>query len=272
VPDRVTTGQRATLTVSLPAAETEPLLSRVPAAFRCGTEDVLLTALLAAVLRWRGRGTGLLLDREAHGRDAPVDGVDVSGTVGWFTTRFPVRLDAGDAAAEAFWRGGADTGTALKQVKEQLRAVPAGGLDYGLLRYLNPETASTLGKLSEPDVGFNYLGRFESATGGAELLGVVCAEAVPLTHALEVDAVTQVGPEGPYLAATWSYAVGTLSESDVRGLADHWCAALRVLAEHAATAGAGGATSSDFPLVDLTQEELDALVDDLDAPTGGGQW
>ncbi|TNH28047.1 amino acid adenylation domain-containing protein [Micromonospora orduensis] len=272
LPDRVTTGRRATLTVSLPAAETEPVLSQIPAAFRCGTEDVLLTALLAAVVRWRGRGTGLLLDREAHGRDAPVDGVDLAGTVGWFTTRYPVRLDAPAAATEAFWRGGADTGTALKEVKEQLRAVPAGGLDYGLLRYVNPETASTLAKLPEPDVGFNYLGRFESTAGGVELLGVVCAEALPLTRALDVDAVTRVGPDGPYLATTWSYAIGTLGETDVRELVEHWRSALRVLADHASTAGAGGVTRSDFPLVDLSQEQLDALVDDLDAPGRGGSW
>ncbi|MET8232770.1 amino acid adenylation domain-containing protein [Micromonospora sp. NPDC005298] len=272
LPERAATGRRATLTVDLSAAETGPVLSEIPEVFRCGTEDVLLTALLAAVVRWRGRGTGLLLDREAHGRDAPVDGVDLAGTVGWFTTRYPVRLDAGAAATGAFWHGGADTGTALKAVKEQLRAVPAGGLDYGLLRYANPETASTLAKLPEPDVGFNYLGRFESTAGGAELLGVVRTEALPLTQALAVDAVTRVGPDGPYLASTWSYAPGALGAEDVRELADHWRSALRVLAEHASTAGAGGATRSDFPLVDLSQEQLDALVDDLDAPDGGGSW
>ncbi|MEV7327369.1 amino acid adenylation domain-containing protein [Micromonospora sp. NPDC093244] len=272
LPDRATTGRRATVSVSLPAAETEPVLSQIPEAFRCGPDDVLLTALLAAVVRWRGSGTGLLLDREAHGRDAPVDGVDLAGTVGWFTTRYPVRLDAPAAATEAFWQGGADTGTALKEVKEQLRAVPAGGLDYGLLRYVNPETASTLAKLPEPDVGFNYLGRFESTAGGVELLGVVCAEALPVTHALDVDAVTRVGPDGPYLLTTWSYASGALGEADVRELAGHWRSALLVLADHASTAGAGGVTRSDFPLVDLSQEQLDALVDDLDAPDGGGSW
>ncbi|MEN3614529.1 amino acid adenylation domain-containing protein [Plantactinospora sp. ZYX-F-223] len=271
-PGRGGAGRRATVPVTLSAVETEPVLGQVPTAFRCGPDDVLLTALLAAVVRWRGRGTGLLVDREVHGRDARVDGVDLAGTVGWFTSRFPVRLDAGEAAAEAYWRGGADTGKALKQVKEQLRAVPAEGLGYGLLRYLNPETAATLTALPQPDVGFNYLGRFESAIGRAELLGVVCADAVPLTHALELDAVTRVGTDGPQLVATWSYATGVLAESEVRELAEHWRAALRVLAEHAATEGAGGATSSDFPLVDLSQEQLDALAADLDGPGGGGSW
>jgi non-ribosomal peptide synthase protein (TIGR01720 family) len=271
-PERAIGGRRGTVTVTLPADRTESVLTAVPAAFRCGPDDVLLTALLAAVLRWRGRGSGLLVDREGHGRESPVDDVDVSRTVGWFTSQFPIRLDAGDAAAEAFWRGGAETGQALKQVKEQLRAVPAAGLGYGLLRYLNPDTAPKLAELPGPDLGFNYLGRFaDSATGGAELLGMA-EDAVPLTHAVELDAVAEVRTDGPRLVATWSYASGALSEEEVRELAGHWFAALGVLADHAARAGAGGATSSDFPLVDLTQDQIDALESDLDDPALGGQW
>jgi len=266
-PERRPGGGRATLTLTLPADRTEPLLTRVPVVFGCGTEDVLLTALLAAAVRWRGRGTGLLVDLEGHGRQAP-DGFDVSGTVGWFTSQFPVRLDAGPAAAEAFWRGGAETGQALKQVKEQLRAVPAGGLGYGMLRYLNQDTGPKLAGLTVPDLGFNYLGRFGDSTSGGELLGAADGAGQPLAHLLELDAVTEVRPDGSRLVASWSYAPGALSDEDVRELADLWFAALGVLAEHADQDGAGGATSSDFPLVNLSQGQIDAIAADL----AGQDW
>ncbi|ASW55341.1 non-ribosomal peptide synthetase [Plantactinospora sp. KBS50] len=256
------TGRRATLTVRLAPADTEPVLTAAPAAFRCGPDEVLLTALLAAALRWRGHGSGLLVDREVHGRETFGTGLDLSTTVGWFTSRFPVRLDAGDAAAEAFWQDGEVAAAALKRVKEQLRAIPSGGLSYGLLRHLNPDTAPSLADLPGPDVGFNYLGRTAAPDTG-EFLGVLDADAVPLAHAVELDAVAEVRADGPHLVTTWSYDAGLLTEARVRDLAGHWSAALRRLAA-AAAAGAGGATASDFPLVDLSQDQIESLESDLD--------
>ena len=92
--------------------------------------------------------------------------IDLTRTVGWFTSLYPVRLDPGPLDLEEALSAGAPLGRALKTIKEQLRAVPGKGLGYGLLRYLNAETAAKLAGLPAPQLGFNYLGRF--AGGGAD--------------------------------------------------------------------------------------------------------
>ncbi|MDQ3790431.1 MAG: amino acid adenylation domain-containing protein, partial [Actinomycetota bacterium] len=113
-----------THTISLPPEVTAPLLSRVPAAFHGSVNDVLLTGLAVAVGLWRDAGSAVLVELEGHGREEQVvGGVDLSRTVGWFTTTFPVRLDPGSG----------DLATAVKRVKEQLRAVPENGIGHGLL-------------------------------------------------------------------------------------------------------------------------------------------
>ena len=89
----------------------------------------------------------VLLDLEGHGREEIFADVDLSRTVGWFTSLFPVRLDPGALDLDEALAGGPALGRALKLIKEQLRALPDNGLGYGLLRYLNPQTASQLARL-----------------------------------------------------------------------------------------------------------------------------
>ncbi|RSS49757.1 condensation domain-containing protein, partial [Streptomyces sp. WAC06614] len=142
------------LSLTLPSQVTGALLTEVAAKYRATVNDVLLTGFALAVSRWReGAGTEVLVDLEGHGREAVVEGADVSRTVGWFTSMFPVRLDAGT---------GSDLGRSLKAVKEQLHALPDNGIGYGLLRHTgtHPEAAAALAALPAPQIGFNYLGRF----------------------------------------------------------------------------------------------------------------
>ena len=261
-PVRDTHGTAGHLRVMLPAAVTQALLTRVPSAFHGGIDDVLLTGLSVAVADWcrrhvgagmSGRGEGsaaashaVLLDLEGHGREEAFGreevfgreeglgregggDIDLTRTVGWFTSLYPVRLDPGPLDLEDALAGGAALGRALKTIKEQLRAVPGKGLGYGLLRYLNGDTAGPLGGLPAPQLGFNYLGRF--ADGGAEAdwapapLAASLDEsldeseeeafaaragggdpAMPLSHVIEVNALTLDGADGPRLTANWSWA------------------------------------------------------------------
>ena len=86
----------------------------------------------------RGQAShAVLLDLEGHGREEIFADVDLSRTVGWFTSLFPVRLDPGALDLDEALAGGPALGRALKRIKEQLRALPDHGLGYGLLRYLN---------------------------------------------------------------------------------------------------------------------------------------
>src|SRR5260370_936892 len=145
-------------------------LTRVPAACHCGVEHVLRRGLALAVAQWcgrRGRGgsTAVLVDVEGHGREEVSADIDLSRTVGWFTSLYPVRLDVGGVDVEEALGGGAALGRALKLIKEQLRGVPGNGLGYRLLRSLNPRTGSQLAGFAAPQIGFNYLGPFAAPVG-----------------------------------------------------------------------------------------------------------
>ncbi|MFI1769964.1 condensation domain-containing protein, partial [Streptomyces sp. NPDC020800] len=273
---RDTFATERTLERTLSRDRTAALLTDVPAAYHAGVNDVLLTAFAVAVADWRtrrakGPGTGVLVDLEGHGREDVVDGADLSRTVGWFTSLHPVRLDpgAGHRAGSGFWAGGPAAGEALKRIKEQLRAVPDGGIGYGMLRH--PASGTALPHTAPPQLGFNYLGRFPApsrseepwtAAPEAEALGGGADPAMPLTHELELNALTEDRPEGPCLVATWSWAGDLFTTAEVADLADTWARALAVLADHARAPEAGGHTPSDLTLVSLSQAEIDLLEAD----------
>src|SRR5207245_852042 len=124
-----------TVSVSLNIEETRVLLQEVPAAYRSQINDVLLTALVQAFSRWTGT-LSLLIDLEGHGREPVGEEADLSRTVGWFTTLFPVLLDLEGASSPGAEARSAGPVSGLKRVKEQLRSIPNHGIDYGLLRYV----------------------------------------------------------------------------------------------------------------------------------------
>ncbi|MUN36833.1 non-ribosomal peptide synthetase [Actinomadura litoris] len=262
-PERDTHATAGHLSLTLPADVTEAVLTRVPATYNAGVNDVLLTAFALAM---PGGPDGVLLDLEGHGRQEQVAGADLSRTAGWFTSMYPVRLDP----------GGTDPDAALKRIKERLREIPDQGIGYGMLRYLNPGTAEALAGLPEPPVGFNYLGRF--AVGAEETdwsvvpeaAGLAPAEdgAAPLAHVVEVNALTQDGAHGPELVAGWTWATGVIGEARVRAMAEGWFAALRSLAEAAARSGAGGLTPSDVVLDTISQSEIEEFEESLEAEWG----
>ncbi|MFG3552137.1 condensation domain-containing protein [Streptomyces sp. NPDC047725] len=273
-PGRDVAGTLRHLTLTLSEEQTEPLLTSVPAMFRAGVNDVLLTGLVLALADHRrrhgaGTGTAVLLDLEDHGREELVDGVDLSRTVGWFTSLFPVRLDAGAVDLDEALSGGAAAGHALKRLKEQLRAIPDRGIGYGLLRRLNSATAERLAALPTPRIGFNYLGRVNTADAGLPQVWTPSAEEggrpaahdteAALHHVLDINAVTHVGPDGPRLVVTWSWPAALLTEERVEELAHGWFRALGALVTHARRPDAGGRTPSDVPLLSLSQSALDRL-------------
>ncbi|MBI0300640.1 AMP-binding protein, partial [Streptomyces sp. PRKS01-29] len=270
------------LSVKVSTEVTSALLTSVPTAFHAGVDDVLLTGLTAALAEWRRRRgqdtAGVLLHLEGHGRVPLAEGADLTRTVGWFTSSYPVRLDVGVVDFVELRSGGAAAGRAIKRIKEQLRAVPGDGLGYGMLRYLNPETAPALADLPTAQIGFNYLGRFPGQqspsaqeqqpaeqhawqTVGDGGRGGGANGRIPVMHALEVMGVVHDLPDGPQLTLIVSWPSELLAVSAARSLVDGWAAMLTGLATHTTDAdadtGIGGHTPSDFPLVDISQSELD---------------
>ncbi|MER6146361.1 amino acid adenylation domain-containing protein [Streptomyces sparsogenes] len=260
------------LTFALSVEQTASLLARIPTLFRCGIDDVLLTALALSVGGRRdgaggGGGAELLVELERHGREQLVAGTDLSRTVGWCTSTFPVRLSTG-ASRKGELRGPA-VDAALKSVKEQLRAVPHSGIGYGLLRHLHPQASESLRQRDGAQVLFNYLGRVavngESAPQAATQWTVVPGSKagagadpdMPMSHSLIIDAVVQDTDDGPQLLVTWSWPTGVLAEERVQELADSFREFLDVFADRAAQPDAGGLTPSDVGLLDLSQDEID---------------
>ncbi|WP_378732882.1 amino acid adenylation domain-containing protein [Nocardia brasiliensis] len=246
------------------------VLTTAPDRFHCSADDVLLAALTMAVGRWRDR-TAALFTLEGHGRtEAILPGADVARTVGWFTSVYPVAVDlTGIDLADAF-AGGVAAGTAIKTTKEQLRTVPDKGIGFGMLRYLDTETAAALADAPTPQISFNYLGR---ASTGAETgpwlpqrFAATQDDRAPLAAAVDINAVlTDTG-----LEVTWAYASRLLDAEDVDQLARLWAAALSALAAHAESASSGGRTPSDFDLVPVTQQQIDAW--ERDYPNLADVW
>ncbi|WP_037178410.1 non-ribosomal peptide synthetase [Rhodococcus sp. UNC363MFTsu5.1] len=258
-------GAAESITVSLAPEFTGPLLGAVPAAFGGQVGDVLLTGLAVVLADWRGQAgsgagssdTQVVIDLEGHGREEDAAGrpVDLGRTVGWFTSLYPVRIDAGALA------DGLDPvalGAAVKAVKEQLRAVPGNGIGYGALRYLSSSGVELAGGVT-PQVLFNYLGRV-SASEGADWLPIAMDGAndpdAPMGHAIEFNAIAEDGPDGPTLRTTITWAPGLFPAARIAALSEAWTAALRALA---ASAPFGGHTPSDFPHARLSQADVSQL-------------
>jgi non-ribosomal peptide synthase protein (TIGR01720 family) len=258
-----TEGSARMVTTSLSVAETQQLLHEVPAAYNTQINDVLLTALSQTFSHWTG-DRALLVDLEGHGREEIIEHVDISRTVGWFTSLFPVLLavEPGDRPGEA-----------LKAIKEQLRRIPNHGVGYGVLRFLSGETAlsKSLQTLPQAAIQFNYLGQFNQLFSGAlfepaaEPPGAFARVASPnqrRPYLLEILGIV-VHDE---LRMIWLYSESVHRHSTVEALANVFMESLRVVIEHCCTRTRREFTPSDFPLANLSQAKLDKIAAKLQRP------
>ncbi|MFC4124654.1 amino acid adenylation domain-containing protein [Nocardia rhizosphaerae] len=241
-------GHRSRVSLSI-TGEGTAAVGTVAEAYRASVDEVLLTAAAlaihtaadTAVARAIGTVVRLRADQRVLGR------ADAENVVGGFTTDYPLalRLDGVDIADALI--GGPAAGTALAQIKELRRNVPAHGAGFGLLRYLDGAAAGSVRSLDRGRfaVRFRDLRPARVHTDGA---------ADDLALVLTVDA-TDDG-----MIARFDYAAAVLSADDVKVFAEHWIRALGGLAEHGLRPGAGGFTPSDFPLVRLGQAEVGRLV------------
>ncbi|MEE4012289.1 amino acid adenylation domain-containing protein [Roseibium sp. FZY0029] len=256
---------------ALSSEETEQLLTRLPALYNCGPQDVLLAALSLAVGAFGAFKTGrpcgpVLCDVEGHGREAIGD-ADLSRTIGWFTSVFPVLLvdERGGSAIEKICEK--DLKQLIMATKEQTARRPDHGLGYGMLRYLNDKTSNVLASANKAQIAFNYLGRFQAGAGSAWSAAPAFGglrggfdPATPLAHVLSVDCQAVEGDKGYCLQTEFGFASRHLSEKDIIEFREYWEAALIRLAKHGNWSEAGGQSPSDFPLASVSQANVDLLV------------
>ncbi|WP_367254171.1 non-ribosomal peptide synthetase [Pseudomonas sp. stari2] len=245
-----------TVSVRLDAERTKQLLQQAPSAYRTQVNDLLLTALARVLCRWSGQPSALI-QLEGHGRETLFDEIDLTRTVGWFTSAYPLRLTPHNIEEAA------GQGASIKAIKEQLRAVPHKGLGYGVLRYLADDASrESMAALPNAPITFNYLGQFDQSFGSDALfrpldepVGAAHDPHAPLPNELSVDSQVYGGE----LLLRWTFSAERYDAQTINELADAYVGELLSLIEHCLQDEAGGLTPSDFPLAKLTQAQLDAL-------------
>jgi len=240
---------------SLSQDESKALFARLR---EVSINEALLTALVSAFSTWTGISS-LFLNLEGHGREQLFDGVDISRTVGWFSTIFPMRFELalGDGPAAQ-----------MMSIKRQLAEVPKHGIHYGILRYLSGDAiAAAIQAIPAPEVSFNYLGRIDNAWPGSGLLGLAQQTIGPTRdpgserrHLIDVTA--QVA--GGELQYAFNYASAQFLPATIQRVADRFDASLRTFFQADRPEAAKRPTPAEFPLIKSTQAQLDRLMAKFD--------
>lgn len=253
-----TEGDCRSISACLDAATSASLQRHALSSLHASLNEVLVSAM-ARVIASRRKSAVVVFDMEGHGREPGRSGPDVTGTVGWLTSLFPVCLRA---ERPEDWQ---DPVAALVIVKERLHALPRRGLGYGLLRYLANEVQAP-----QPEFLFNFLGRVEGAgeaDGTLRLLRRNCGPArsprCERPYAVEVNASIVGGA----VQTTWTFNPSRFEDGAVERAAADFNAALAALVDAAGEDGRSAIVPSDFPLAGLSRQELDRLsaqLGDLD--------
>jgi non-ribosomal peptide synthase protein (TIGR01720 family) len=227
--------------VSLTSDETRALLQEIHKAYHTQINDILLTALVQVLATWSG-SESVIIDLEGHGREEILPDVDLSRTVGWFTTIFPVHLEL---------KATDNLGNTIKSIKEQLRAIPNRGIGYGVLRYLSGDASITsqLSSLPQCEVSFNYLGQFDWGMQSdsfvklaSESVGFEHSQLGQRSHLLEINGLVVENQ----LQLEWTYSDSFHSSATIESLAQDFVARLRTLIAHCLSADVGGYTPDVF--------------------------
>ncbi|MBW4629686.1 MAG: amino acid adenylation domain-containing protein [Brasilonema octagenarum HA4186-MV1] len=242
------------VSVKLSQQETQTLLLSVNEAYNTQINDILLSALVISIAQWT-RNSTVLIDLEGHGREELFSDVDLSRTVGWFTSLFPVLLQLPAIN---------QLGEIIKSIKEQLREIPNRGIGYGILRYLckNTTVKEQIQTIPASEISFNYLGQFDqiqSETGwkfAPESAGDIHSLKQTSNHLLDINALV-VGGE---LQIDWTYNSHVHTRATVEKLAQNFIQAIKLIIEHCQLKENRGYTPSDFPEAQLNQLQLDELL------------
>jgi amino acid adenylation domain-containing protein/non-ribosomal peptide synthase protein (TIGR01720 family) len=237
---------------------TSALLYDVPKPFHTQINDVLLSTLSEALWRWY-RLDEVLIDLEGHGREDLFADVNISRTVGWFTSCFPVLLKRQSDQLEH----------TLIETKEQLRKMPQHGIGYWILRYLSPEPQArqTLEALPQAQIRFNYLGQFDQVLSGDSLFQRAAESAGPThspkghrDHILVIESMIAEG----CLQIEFRYSSNLHFADNIELLADHYLRVLHELIAYCLSPGVGCFSPSDFPLIQFDDSAFAELAKQIE--------
>lgn len=246
----ITVGSLQAEELVLDAAEAHILLHELPQTLRVQVQEVLLAALVRTLTAWSDTTT-LALDLEGHGREDLFKTVDLSSTVGWFTSLFPVQLTL---------TPGLEAAAALQSIKTQLRQVPQGGIGYGIWRYLSDPAPSFTSATSQ--VRFNYLGQADASLNqlslfrwATESCGSSRSDRHCTPYLLDISGLVQ----DERLRLTWTYSDRAHHRSTIQRLVQQFAQNLRSLLS-CNPAQPQAYTPTDFPLANINQTDLNKLL------------
>ncbi|KOP26797.1 non-ribosomal peptide synthase [Hapalosiphon sp. MRB220] len=238
-----TVASARTISVKLSVEDTKLLLQQVLTAYRVQVDVVLLTALTQTFAQWTGTQS-LLIDLEGNGREVIFDDVDLSRTVGWFTTIAPALLELGVENIS-------EPGKTLKLIKKHLRSFPEQGLGYGVLSYLDhaPAIREQLQSLQPAEVIFLYLGKLEQTLPQSSLFklspksnGSPRSLHGKRSHLLEVNgSLIQ-----DQLVVDWIYSENVHRRETIEKLANNFLTALQAIITDCQSSSVANYTPSDF--------------------------
>jgi tyrocidine synthetase-3 len=233
---------------------TEKLLKGAHEAYRTEINDLLMAALALALKDW-SKGDTFAVNLEGHGREAFTEKLDITRTVGWFTSQYPVILDA---------KHEDDLGYLIKLTKETLRKVPNKGLGYGILKYMTDQLQIVELK---PDISFNYLGQFDvNAEGGSSMKTSPYDTGLPFSmeseRTVSLD-VTGLVYEGK-LKLELHYSAGEYEAGTAAELIDLLMNRLLEVVEHCVRQETQELTPSDLGDDELTLEDLDSILESIE--------
>ncbi len=235
--------------------QTNTLLTNVNTAYNTTINDILISALLLTLQDWTGHANHRIY-MEGHGRDILDEHIDNSRTVGWFTALFPASL---------YLPSTKDIGIVVKSIKEQLRRIPLNGISYGILRYLHSDQSVREDLTDKSGIGmlFNYLGQFVQLPETDRLVEYA-EESVGNAHGKDNHRVATLELNASIirgrLVAEFSYCEAQFYKSTIGHLANNFKTNLMMLVDHCAGASVQAYTPSDFPLANLSQDELDDVL------------
>ncbi|MGG4217920.1 non-ribosomal peptide synthase/polyketide synthase [Paenibacillus jamilae] len=252
--DPLTINNTATLSLKFTKEETDQLLKQAHRAYNTEVNDLLLTALGMTLSAWTGSEQVAIL-LEGHGREDIMKDTDISRTVGWFTSQYPVllRINQEDQISGH-----------IKRMKELLRGIPHKGIGYGIWRYLSQNGAAR-GAYAEPQISFNYLGEFDQTLRHSETHLSPYSSGMDVNEQTRIPCSLDVGGiiTNEMLELDIRYNTSVLQEEVVIKLARELQQNVLEVIRHCVSRERSELTPSDVLLPGLSLEELDRMVEQI---------
>lgn len=252
-----------TLEFILPQKKTTQLLTETNPAFNTEINDILLTALSRTISAAAGHRNAVI-SLEGHGRESvsiqkgqsDLQQPNITRTIGWFTSMFPVRLSLPESD---------DIGYQIKSIKESLRKIPNRGIGYGILKYLTPDELTTeLPFKCRPEIGFNYLGQFDTAHDlsfkpASESRGDELSKNTEVVHPVDINGMVASGTLKIFI----TFNRNRYKTSIIRSFGQQFIDELNEIIMYCRNVKEAELTPSDIDYDGLTIDELDQVLNSL---------